>query len=191
MPTHLADTPSDCSAANTHAVEEDRSPETTRATQAVVDDAEWPGTIPVVMLRGKWLHRLGFSPRCVVRAEARNGVITLTPAGPRSKPQFVAPDDFDAQPRHTYLADPQVTQATLDDALRCRFREAAWRSGKTPSLLLRLLMQRYVDVEEDRFSLSLALWGHPERQAATLVARELIPPNEGAGPGRRRWYSHQ
>lgn len=185
MQTHRADTPSDCSAANTHAVDDDRSPDAGLATQAALDDAEWPGAVPVVMLRGKWLHRLGFPPRCLVRVEARNGVITLTPAGPRATPRLVAPDDFDTQPRHTYLAHPQVTQATLDDALRCRFREAAWRSGKAPSLLLRLLMQRYVDVDEDRYALSLPLWGHAERQAATQVARELIPPNEGAGPARR------
>ncbi|MFI8717924.1 hypothetical protein ACIGHF_08590 [Stenotrophomonas sp. NPDC077464] len=115
MPTHRADTPSDCSAANTHAVEDDRSPEATLVTQAALDDAECSGAVPVVMLRGKWLNRLGFPPRCVLNVEAR---------------------------------------------------EAAWRSGKTPSLLLRLLMQRYVDVDEDRYALSLPLWGHAERQAA-------------------------
>jgi hypothetical protein len=46
-------------------------------------------------------------------------------------------------------------------------------------------MQRYVDVDEDRFSLSLALWGHPERRVATMVARELVPPSERLNSGPR------
>lgn len=187
MQTHRADTPSDCSAANAHPSEDGRSPETPAMSQAETDDAEWPGAVPVVMLRGKWLHRLGFPPRCVIKIEARKGAILLTPVRRRSKPPLVAPDDFDTQPGYTFLEDPQVTRTTLDTELRCRFRAAAWRVGKTPSLLLRLLMQRYVDVDEDRFSLSLALWGTSERRAATMVARELVPPNEELLSGPRWW----
>ncbi len=187
MQTHRADTPSDCSAANAHPSDDGCSPETPAMTQAEKDDAEWPGAVPVIMLRGKWLHRLGFPPRCLIKIQARNGAILLTPAGPRSKPRFVAPYDFDTQPDYTLLEDPHVTRASLDSELRCRFRAAAWRVKKTPSLLLRLLMQRYVDVDEDRFSLSLALWGHPERRAATMVARELVPPNERLNSGPRWW----
>lgn len=186
MSTHRADTPADCSAA--HPSRDDKcSAESLPPSFAAQDDAEWPGAVPVVMLRGKWLHRLGFPPRCLIKVEARKGVITLTPAGPRSKPRVVASDDVDTQPRYTVLEDPQLTRARLDSALRCRFRQAAWRAHKTPSLLLRLLMQRYVDVEEDRYSLSLALWGDPERRAATLVARKLLPPNEDPPSGPRWW----
>lgn len=173
MPTHRADAPLDASAA--HAPTSARhSPRAASPSKAARADAEWPGAIPVVMLSGKWLHRLGFPPRCLIRIDARKGVITLTPAGPRAKFNAAACDDAGNRPRYTQLKDPQITRATLDIALRCRFREAAWRAGKSPSLLLRLLMQRYVDVDEDRFALSLPLWGHVERQAATLVARELV-----------------
>jgi hypothetical protein len=134
------------------------------------------------MLRGKWLHRLGFPPRCMIRIEARKGVITLTPAGPRSKPAPLASDDFDSRPRFTDLKDPQATRANLDSALRCRFREAAWQAGASPSLMLRLLMQRYVEIDEDRFGLSLPLWGYPERQAATLVVREMVSKKGAVKP---------
>ncbi|WP_313348748.1 hypothetical protein [Stenotrophomonas sp.] len=174
MQSHRADAPSDVSAAHALPSVQHPNPNAASPSQAVQDEAEWPGAIPVVMLRGKWLHRLGFPPRCLVRIEARKGVITLTPAGPRAKFNSAIPDHFGDRPRYTQLKDPQITQATLDSALRCHFREAAWRVGKSPSLLLRLLMQRYVDVDQDRFALNLPLWGHSERKAATLVARELV-----------------
>lgn len=185
MSTHRADAPSDVSAAHTRSSDDATAPDARSLRPAVPDDTDRPGPIPVVMLRGKWLLRLGFPPGCLVRIEARDGVVVLSPAGRAVRPPPVAHDDTHDAPGYTQLADPQVTRATLEDNLRCRFREAAWRVKKSPSLLLRLLMQRYVDIDEDRFALNLPLWGYAERRVATLVAREVIPPSEILWSGPR------
>ncbi len=59
----------------------------------------------------------------------------------------------------------------MEDELRSRFKEAAWRSHHHPSQVLRLLMEKYVEVERNRFAVDLTVWSNIRKVAEETVSR--------------------
>jgi hypothetical protein len=67
------------------------------------------------------------------------------------------------------MRKPVWMRVKVEDELRSRFKEAAWRSHHHPSQVLRLLMEKYVEAERDRFAVDLTVWSNIRTVAEEVV----------------------
>jgi hypothetical protein len=102
------------------------------------------------------------------------------------------------------MRKPVMMRVKVEDDLRCRFQGAAYRAHHYPSQVMRLLMEKYVELEQDPYAVDLTLWSNNVLRAAHAVtqAMPLMPEvriyedddevirarKEGwASPGFGRW----
>lgn len=71
------------------------------------------------------------------------------------------------------MRKPVMMRVKVEDDLRCRFQGAAYRSHHYPSQVMRLLMEKYVELEQDPHAIDLTLWSNNVVQAAYAVTREM------------------
>jgi hypothetical protein len=101
------------------------------------------------------------------------------------------------------MRKPVMMRFKVEDDLRCRFKGAAWRSHRYPAQVMRLLMERYVELERDPYAVDITVWSNITRAAESVVHRMPRQPpvciyedddevvrarKEGwASPGFGRW----
>ncbi len=77
------------------------------------------------------------------------------------------------------MKNPVVMKLKVEEDLRTRFKEAAWRSRRAPSEVLRQMMERYAELAEDHHTVDMTVWTNI-RRAVDEVAR--VPPRARQGP---------
>jgi hypothetical protein len=77
------------------------------------------------------------------------------------------------------MRKPVWMRVKVEDELRSRFKEAAWRSHHHPSQVLRLLMEKYVELERDRFAVDLTVWSNIRKVAEETLPREKHDRHSG------------
>ncbi len=79
-----------------------------------------------------------------------------------------------------------VVRVKVDEALRSRFKEAAWRSHLQPAQVLRAMMEKFVELEKNR-GVDLSVWSNMTR-AADAVVPEPAPVEKSTSwaSGERR-----
>jgi hypothetical protein len=61
-----------------------------------------------------------------------------------------------------------VVRVKVDEVLRTRFRDAAWRSHLQPAQVLRAMMEKFVELEQHR-GVDLTVWSNMTRAADAVV----------------------
>lgn len=67
---------------------------------------------------------------------------------------------------------PVWLRVKVEDELLCRFRGAAMRTKESPSQVIRMLMEKFLEIERDRTVIDLTVWGNAIDRAAGNVLRE-------------------
>jgi hypothetical protein len=82
------------------------------------------------------------------------------------------------------VRSPVTMKFRVEEDLRTRFKDAAWRSHRHPSQVLRQLMERYAELAEDHHTVDMTVWTNIRRAAdgVTRVRKDAWPPPH---PGRR------
>lgn len=82
------------------------------------------------------------------------------------------------------MKSPVMMKFRVEEGLRTRFKDAAWRSNRPPSQVLRQMMERYAELAEDHHTLDLTVWTNI-RRAADGVAGAGTEQSAPLGAGRR------
>lgn len=77
------------------------------------------------------------------------------------------------------MKSPVMMKFRVEEDLRARFKEAAWRSHRHPSQVLRQMMARYAELAEDHHTLDLTVWSNIRRAVDAVADRAA---NEGRTP---------